>query len=339
MANRRISPQEAQQKPPKKNNPKPRHINQREGSFTSWKNQFLHALGFSLKRLWFSPVSTWITLATIAIALSLPTCMHLLIKNLQTLTDDKREVPTITLFLKQSVTEQQALDRAELLSELPEIDKVRPIPRDEALESFKQISGFAETLETLEENPLPHVLIITPRLTLLGDLDLDVETFARKLRSYPEVDNVQIDIEWVQKLRTILNITDRIIWVVSLLLGTTVLLVIGNTIRLDIENRKEEIQVSRLIGATNSYIRRPFVLGGVWFGLFGGILSLVIVHISLLFLVNPVQKLAQQYGSSFTLSGVDVSMTLQILVASVVLGFIGAWLAVGKHLWQTDVIN
>lgn len=123
----------------------------------AWLNQQFHAVQFSMERLWFNPLSTWITLAAIAIALSLPTSLHLLLKNLQTLTDDKREVPTITLFLKQTVTEQQAKDRAELMSELPEVDKVRVVTRDEALADFRKITGFAETLKTLDENPLPHV--------------------------------------------------------------------------------------------------------------------------------------------------------------------------------------
>ena len=302
----------------------------------AWLNQQIHAIQFSMERLWFNPLSTWITLAAIAIALSLPTSLHLLLKNLQTLTDDKREVPTITLFLKQTVTEQQAKDRAELMSEMPEVDSVRVVTRDEALADFRKITGFAETLDTLDENPLPHVLILTPRLDLLGSAELDINAFSSKLKAFPEVDDVQIDVEWVQRLRAILGIAERIVLVVSVLLGLTVLLVVGNTIRLDIENRKDEIRVTRLIGATNTYIRRPFIYGGIWFGLFGGILSLVIVHIALLFLIDPVNRLAQLYGSQFTLHGLDVLMTIKILLASSVLGIIGAWLAVGRYLWQDD---
>lgn len=305
---------------------------------SAWFNQQTAAIRFSLERLWFNPVSTWITLAAIAIALSLPTSLHLLLKNMQTLTDDKREVPTITLFLKQQVSEQQARDRAELLSELPEIENVRVVTRDEAMADFRKITGFAQTLDTLDDNPLPHVLILTPRLGLLDTLETDanMDGLSKKLKAFPEVDDVQIDVEWVQRLRGILRIAERIVMVVSVLLGLTVLLVVGNTIRLDIENRKEEIRVTRLLGATNAYVRRPFVYNGIWLGLFGGVLSLVIVHVALLFLVEPVGKLANLYGSHFTLSGVDVFMTLQILVASSLLGIIGSWLAVGRYLWQSD---
>ena len=293
------------------------------------------AIGYSLTRLWQSPLSTWITLAAIAIALSLPASLHLLLKNLKTLTDDKREVPTISLFIKEGISEQQARDRGDLIAELPEIDKVILVPKSEALEDFRKITGFAETLETLDENPLPHVLVVTPHINLMGSPDLDMKRLANKLENYPEVDLVQMDIEWVQRLRGILHIAERAIMVISILLALTVLLVIGNTIRLNIENRKEEIDVSQLIGATPAYIRRPFLYSGVWYGLFGGILSLVLVHIALLFLVSPVNELAQLYGSSFTISGLGLKITFYILLASSLLGLVGAWLAVGKHLRNT----
>ncbi len=297
--------------------------------------QHKEAINYSVSHLWQSPLSTWITLAAIAIALSLPASLYLLLKNMKSLTDDTREVPTISLFLKQHVGEDLARDRAELLAELPEIDKVVFVPRDQALDDFRKITGFAETLETLDENPLPHVLVITPHMNLIGNIDLDLEKLSRKLYNYPEVDLVQMDIEWVQRLRGILSISERAILVISVLLGLTVLLVVGNTIRLNIENRKEEIEVTKLVGATSAYIRRPFLYGGIWYGLFGGILSLVLVHIALLFLVAPVNELASLYGSSFTISGMGVKITLYILLASSLLGLIGAWLAVGKHLRST----
>ncbi len=294
--------------------------------------QHKEAMSYSAAHLWQSPLSTWITLAAIAIALSLPASLYLLLKNMKSLTDDKREVPTISVFIKQGISEQQARDRAELLQEMPEIDKVVVVPRDQALEDFRQITGFAETLETLDENPLPHVLVVTPRMKLIGDPDIDLEQLRRKLQNFPEVDLVQMDIEWVQRLRGILNISERAILVISVLLGLTVLLVVGNTIKLNIENRKDEIKVAKLIGATPAYIRRPFLYSGVFYGLFGGILSLVLVHVALLFLVAPVNELASLYGSTFTIRGMGVKMTLYILLFSSFLGLVGAWLAVGKHL-------
>ena len=294
------------------------------------------AARFSIFQLWQSPVSTWITLAAIAIALSLPSSLYLLLSNLKSLTDDKREVPTISLFLKQDISQQQAQDRGDLLEEMPEIDKVVLVPRDKALNDFKQITGFAEAIKTLDENPLPHVLVVTPHLNLIGDPSLDMEKLAKKLENFSEIDLVQMDVEWVKRLRGILNISERAVLLISILLALTVLLVIGNTIKLNIENRKEEIEVSKLIGATSSYIRRPFLYSGIWYGLFGGIISLVFVHLALLSLVSPVNELARLYGSQFSIRGLGLDITLYILVLSSILGLIGAWIAVSSHLRNTS---
>lgn len=290
------------------------------------------AISYSLQRLWQSNLSTWITLAVIGIALCLPSSLYLLLQNLKSLTDDKREVPTISLFIKQDISEQQARDRGELIQELSQIDKVILVPRDEALEDFRKITGFAETLETLDENPLPHVLVVTPRIDLIGNPADDMQKLAEKLESYPEIDLVQLDLEWVSRLRSILRISERAILIISGLLALTVLLVIGNTIKLNIENRKEEIEVSKLIGASATYIRRPFLYTGIWYGLFGGVISLVLVHLALISFVAPVNELAKLYGSTFIISGLSLATTLYILLASSALGLIGAWLAVGRHL-------
>ncbi|MEE9326813.1 MAG: permease-like cell division protein FtsX [Cocleimonas sp.] len=295
------------------------------------------AINYSLLRLWQTPLSTWITLAAIAIALTLPSSLHLLLKNMKTLTDDKREVPTISLFIKPEISEQQARDRGELLEELSEIDKVILVPRDEALADFQKITGFAETLETLDENPLPHVLVVTPHMNLVGGEDIDLHALVQKLETYKEIDLVQMDIEWVQRLRGILRISEHAVLVISFLLGLTVLLVIGNTIKLNIENRKEEVEVSKLIGATSAYIRRPFLYSGIWYGLFGGVISLVFVHLALLSFVSPVNELARLYGSNFVISGLGLKITLFILLVSSFLGLIGAWMAVGRHLKKVSL--
>lgn len=317
--------------------PNTNNTKQAASPIVSRAGQHVNAFEYSLKQLWNTPISTWITLAAIAIALSLPAGLHLLLQNLKTLTDDKREIPTISLFMKPDVTAQQAIDRADLISDLNEVDQVLVVTREDALKDFKQLTGFAETLETLSENPLPHVLVVTPKMRLVGDPSVNLEKLARHLELYSDVDAVQMDIEWVQRLLAILRIADRSVLVISVLLALTVLLVVGNTIRLNIENRKEEIEVTKLMGATNSYIRRPFLYGGIWYGLFGGILSLVIVHMALLFLVSPVNELARLYGSHFTITGLDIKATLFILSISGILGFLGARLAVGKHLREINI--
>ena len=290
------------------------------------------AIKYSLSRLWQSSLSTWITLAAIAIALSLPSSLYLFLSNLKTLADEKREVPTISIFLKQNVSEQLANDIGGLIEERREIDKVVFISRGEALAEMSKAAGFDQILETLTENPLPHVLVITPQLQIIGQSESDMEELVKKLKKYPEVDQVLIDIEWVKRLRGIFTLTERAILIISILLALTVLLVIGNTIKLNIENRKEEIEVSTLIGATNAYIQRPFLYTGFWYGLFGGILSLVFVNLAIFSLIEPVNTLAHLYHGNFTIRGLGFFNTLTILFFSSLLGLIGAWVAVGSHL-------
>ena len=295
----------------------------------SQHNQAFH---HSLNQLWQHSLSTWITLAAIAIALSLPAGLYILLGNLKTLTDDKREVPTISVYINQNITAQQAQDRAELLSELSEIENVKLIKREDGLKHMQQVAGVQDIIDTVGGNPLPHVLVVTPRMSLFGDPGVDLDALAQRLKNYPEVDSIQMDIEWVQRLRAIMQIAERVVLVVAVLLALTVLLVVGNTIRLNIENRKEEIEVTQLVGATTSYIRRPFLYSGFWYGFFGGILSLVIVHVSLLFLIPPVDKLANLYGSQYNITGLGVWVTMIILFSSSFLGLSGAWLAVAQHL-------
>lgn len=301
----------------------------------AWFNQQAAAIKFSMERLWFHPLSTWITLLTIAIALALPLGMHLLLKNLKTLTDDKREIPTITVYFKQQVSEQQARDRADLISELREVQSVQVLTREQAWQEMLKAEG-GQGIETLEENPFPHALVITPKLQLLPNLEADMREFVRKLKTYPDIEDAQLDLEWIMRLRAILRIVDTVVLIVSALLGLAVIFVVGNTIRLDIENRKEEIRVTRLLGATNGYVRRVFLYNGFWLGLFGGVISLVLVHVALLFLLPPINQLAELYGSQYTLRGVDLTMTLQMLAISSLLGIIGSWLVVSRYLWKDE---
>ena len=162
---------------------KPRPSSDHSRRFTIWWNQQKQAIDFSLKRLWFNPISAWITLVAIALALSLPTSMHVLVKNLQSLTHNNQSVPTISLFLKPKITEQQANDLAELVKSQPEVLTTTVVTRDQALQDFKKISGLADTLTTLGENPLPNIVIITPKLNDLGETDADLDCRADCRRS------------------------------------------------------------------------------------------------------------------------------------------------------------
>lgn len=283
----------------------------------------------SLGRLYRTPFSSLLTTAVIAIALSLPSGLLVLLDNLQRLNASWEGSSSISLFLKQSVGDARADTLAQELRDWPGIATVKSIHRDQALEEFREFSGFGEALDSLEENPLPSVLEVHPKT---DGTDQDIETLLDELGRLPEVELAQLDMQWVRRLNVLMDIGRRGILVVGALLGLAVLLIVGNTIRLDIQNRREEIEVSKLIGGTDAFIRRPFLYSGLWYGLFGAMLAWIVVTLGFWLIDAPARRLAGLYDSSFLLSGLSWSGSGLLLLAGIGLGLAGSWLAVGRHL-------
>ena len=203
------------------------------------------------------------------------------------------------------------------------------LSKQQALESFKQSSGLAQSISQLDSNPLPHTLIIQPS----ANVDtLAIKTLLSKLNAIPLVQSAKLDTEWIKRLFTILNIIERAIIMITLLFGFAVLLIVGNTIRLDIQNRSKEITVIKLIGATDAYIRRPFLYGGVWYGLLGGLLSWLIVLLGTLLLSSPVEHLSVLYHTDIQLMSFSLAEFIVLIGCSTALGLAGSWIAVTRHL-------
>jgi cell division transport system permease protein len=270
------------------------------------------------------------TCAVIGIALALPVGLHVMLSNLHKISGGWDSGASISLFLKQNIPDDQAVTLAEKLRRHARIQQVVLVSRSTALEEFQRLSGYADALQALDSNPLPNLLVIQPkaRYTTAETAQLLVQ----ELRSLTEADIVQLDLQWVRRLQAITVIAQRAVLVLAVLLSMAVLLIIGNTIRLEIQNRKTEIEITKLIGATNAFIRRPFLYTGVWYGLFGGLIAWLLVAISITLLSGPISHLAQLYQSSFDLSALDLVTVLTLLSGSSVLGLAGSWLAVGRHL-------
>ena len=284
----------------------------------------------SLGRLYRSPISTLMTAAVIGIALALPTGLLVLLDNLQRVSIGWDGGASISLFLEQSVDDEAAGALAAQLRKLPRIQDVRHIRRSEALEEFRALSGFGEALNSLEDNPLPAVLVVKPSEAQSG-ADA-AQALAETLRARPEVDMAQLDLQWVQRFTALMEIGRRGILVVGALLGLAVLLIVGNTIRLDIQSRRSEIEVTKLIGATDAFIRRPFLHTGLWYGIFGAGLAWMLVEVSFWLIADPVEYLAGLYQSSFLLRTFDLNQVANLLLMGATLGLAGSWLAVGRHL-------
>lgn len=276
------------------------------------------------------PTNSLLTILVLAIALALPTAFYVFSSNAKAISSNWSGGVQMALFLKDNVSQDQ---RAELVQELsfrPEFKEVVLVPKEEAIEEFKQQSGFGDALDYLAENPLPDSIILTPYETHSG-ADM-LEQLAQELEQNPMVDLVQLDMAWIQRYQAILEISQKIGTFVSILLAFGVLLIVGNTIRLAILNRRDEIQVIKLVGATDAFIRRPFLYTGFWYGLIAALLAALMVNIVLLLLQRPSSTLADLYNSGFSIMGLEPTQTLTLLAIGAGLGLFGAWFSVSKHL-------
>lgn len=287
---------------------------------------FFYAFG----QLTRSPFSTLMTTAVIAIALAMPTGLHVLLTNVKGVLSGWDSAAQISLFLERDTSEPAALGLAEQLRQHPSIHAVEYISAEHALIEFRRLSGFGDALSALEENPLPPLLVVQPAL---GQQDPQaLQLLVDELRGKATVDLAQLDMAWIERLYGLMEIGKRGVTILSSLLAVAVMLVVGNTIRLMILNRRDEIIVIKLIGGTNAFIRRPFLYTGFWYGTMGGLLAFIMVESSLLVLSGPVNSLAGLYNSSFRLNGMDLATTSILMGGSLSLGLLGSWLAVGRHL-------
>ena len=294
----------------------------------------LQVFFYSIGKLTRHTFSLFMTVAVIGVALALPTSLHILLKNAQQLSGGWDGAAQISVFLKENVSEKQTKALAKHLRNKTEIAQVSYISREQALEEFKIKSGFGDALKALKNNPLPSVLIVHPALEY-SQPD-KTEALVKKIRTDTRVEIAQLDMQWVKRLYAIMDIVSRGVFVLALLLALAVLLVVGNTIRLAIQNRKEEIVVMKLIGGTDAFIRRPFLYTGFWYGFLGAVLAFLLVSVVLLMLSGPVEKLTSLYQNSFQLSYLDFDTNLILLGTGITLGLVGSWLAVGRHLREIE---
>lgn len=290
----------------------------------------IYALGQMTRR----PFSTLMTVAVIGIALAMPAGLHVLLKNVQTVLSGWDGAAQISLFLQRDAGEESALALSERLQRHPGIASVDYISAEQAMVEFQRLSGFGDALKALEENPLPPVLVIHPQLQQQDPLQM--QALLDELSTEAEVDLAQLDMQWIERLYGLMEIGRRGVWVLASLLALAVLLVVGNTIRLAIQNRRDEIVITKLIGATDAFIRRPFLYTGFWYGLLGGVIAFVMVELSLWVLAGPVNNLAGLYNSGFRLAGSDLTSVAAMLLGGMLLGLCGSWLAVGRHLREIE---
>lgn len=280
----------------------------------------------ALRRLLRAPFGSLLTVLVLAVALSLPALLYVVLDNVRVLAGAVEGQAQLSLFLKLDVDEKTQRALASRIEARADVARVQVITRDAALAEFRAQSGYAEALELIDGNPLPGVLVVQPKQVA------DAEPLRAALAKEKNVDSVQLDSAWLQKLSAILVIGERLAQALAAAFVLAVLLVVVNSIRLAVENRRDEILVSRLVGATDAWVRRPFLYTGLWFGLAGGLLSAALVSGLVFWLDGPVARLAALYGSTFELHGPGLVGLPLLVIAGALLGVAGAWLAVGRHL-------
>lgn len=286
----------------------------------------------ALARALQQPTGTLLTVLVIAIALALPAGLRVFVNNAGALSQGWEGAADFTVYLDLGIDEARARELADDIAARADVAETTLISRNEALEEFRAQSGFGEALDALEENPLPHTLVVRPAAADVGA----IEKLALDLDALEATALVQIDTEWVARLQSILRLIARVVDIATVLLGLAVVLVIGNTIRLEINNRRGEIEVCKLVGGSDGFIRRPFLYLGFCYGLAGAVAAAVMIFVALVLIRPPVRALAELYASSYTLAGLSGRETLVLLGGGAALGWIGAWLAAARHLRQIE---
>ncbi|MBN4075134.1 ABC transporter permease [Gammaproteobacteria bacterium AH-315-E17] len=282
----------------------------------------------SLDRLFSAAAASALTWAMIAIAIALPLFLFLVLQNLQQFGSNIDEATQVSLYMELDTSEAELLTVQNALNSHPTISSTEVISQSQALEEFQALSGFGDVLSGLNENPLPAVIVITPNTEILDQ----VRSLVEELATIDKVDSVQYDLDWLQRLYEILNLAQRLTLMLGGLLAFGVALVVGNTVRLAIENRRDEIVVVKLVGGTNAYVARPFLYTGLWYGVGGGLLATVLVLLAQLVMQGPVSQLAGLYNGEFVLIKLSLSNIFNVLFLSGFLGWFGAWLSVLRHL-------
>lgn len=288
----------------------------------------------SLLRLLSTPIQSIMTWLVVAIATALPATLFVALHNIQSLGYQWQDSSQLSVFVEQGTPAEAIADWRTDLLEQPLVAHVVYISPEEALAEFRAHSGLGRIVDDLEENPLPAVLLVQP--TLEASRGEPLQELQGILADHPLADDVQLDIEWVQRLEQLILLASRTVLFLAVLLALGLLLVIGNTIRMAIENRRDEIVVVKLVGGTNAYVRRPFLYTGLWYGLGGGLMALILLNLGLWWLAEPISRLTELYQSQFQLRGLNAIASLQMVLITGLLGLAGAWLAVSRHLGRIE---
>ncbi|MBD2857831.1 cell division protein FtsX [Spongiibacter sp. KMU-158] len=284
----------------------------------------------ALKRLFKQPLATLMTSLVLAIAMALPMGLYVMLNNIEAVSQGWDGAARLSLYLKSDINDRAAQQLQSELKRRAEVLEARYISSEQALLEFREQSGLGDVLDQLDRNPLPALIVITPKPAYSSQQKVDA--LRLELEKLPQVDQLRLDMAWLQKLNQITEVSRRLAGVLAAMLAMGVLLIVGNTIKLAIESRRDEILVVKLVGGTNAFVRRPFLYSGFWFGLIGAVLAWSLLQACLIWLSGPVAGLSALYGSQFELLGLGFGNSILLILAGAGLGLLGALLVVGREL-------
>ncbi|MCM2681037.1 permease-like cell division protein FtsX [Echinimonas agarilytica] len=296
----------------------------------SWWISHLRQATSSLGDLWRTPAPSLMTILVLGFSLSLPASLYIVNKNGQRVAAQWENPAQISVFLKKNQSTDDIQRLVNDLATWTEVKKVEWLSKDDALMEFKETSGFGNALNYLDENPLPDVLVISPISSEQGTEH--AEALLNELTSLPAVAMAKLDIQWLERLNAMVGLLENTFSGLATLLCLSVILIIGNTIRLSILSRRTEIEVMKLVGATDPFIQRPFLYAGVWYGVFGAFLSWIVIALLLWWLESAVNELTRLYDYPIQLSGLTLSESLLLIVIAASMGLMGSWLSVRQHI-------
>jgi cell division transport system permease protein len=299
----------------------------------AWGRRQLYSFFSSLGSLVTHKLGTLLTVLVLGIAMVLPLGLFVTVKNLDALDLQNRNWGTLSVFMQPGVGAERVRSLAQRIGEEFGAAATELSP-EQGMEEFRRASGFGEAMTLFDENPLPWVIEVTPPQPAGESIDTAVADLSEWLTARDGVDFVQADFKWLQRLARLLALGNAIVTVLGVLFSLAVVVVVANTIRLDVAGRVEEIQVLQLVGASHGFIRQPFLYSGFWYGLLGASLALVLLSACMLYLARPLSELLDAYGNTFEVSGLSAREVLVVLLSGAALGLLGAWLAVQRYIRQ-----
>ncbi|MBO6567053.1 MAG: ABC transporter permease [Pseudomonadales bacterium] len=303
-------------------------VTRRSDKLNAWAAHHRRVSIETLQQLIANPFSSAMTWLVIGIALGLPAILFVVLQNVADISGDWGGKPRMSLYLNPEVTVKAARNFSGEIERRADVATSVFISSDDALREFQNRSGFGEVLSTLDRNPLPHVIEVIP----VSPDPMELSSLVTTWEEHELIERVSVDLNWLERLFALLVFAERLVTALASVLALGVMLVMGNTIRLAIENRRQEIEIVKLVGGTDAFVRRPFLYLGFWYGLGGAVVALLLLWLSLFLLSEPVEQLAQSYRDDFALHGPGFGGGLLILLTGAALGTLGAILAVSRHL-------